>query len=64
MSNCHLCSLTKRLVKDHFKDSFDAVFEHLANGGAGGKVRNRRLSARNMEPNSVFLGDKDKLSKF
>lgn len=26
-------------VKEHFKDSFDGVFEHLANGGAGGKVR-------------------------
>lgn len=28
----------KDIVKDQFKDTFDAVFEHLANGGAGGKM--------------------------
>lgn len=26
------------LVKEHFKESFDGVFEHLANAGQGGKV--------------------------
>ena len=26
------------LTREHFKDSFDSIFEHLANGGQGGKV--------------------------
>ena len=26
------------LTREHFKESFDAIFEHLANGGEGGKV--------------------------
>ena len=28
-----LCSITKTLVRDIFKDSFDTVFEHLAKEG-------------------------------
>ena len=26
------------LTREHFKESFDVIFEHLANGGEGGKV--------------------------
>lgn len=29
------------VTRDHFKESFDGIFEHLANGGEGGKVNDR-----------------------
>ena len=36
---CFLCLRTvSGLTREHFKESFDAIFEHLANGGEGGKV--------------------------
>ena len=30
--------MIKLLIKEQFKDGFDAVFEHLANKGQGGHV--------------------------
>ena len=30
--------MIKLLIKNQFKDGFDAVFEHLANSGQGGHV--------------------------
>ncbi|XP_071083415.1 dynein axonemal heavy chain 12-like isoform X1 [Haliotis cracherodii] len=38
------------LVREHFKESFDGVFEHLANGGEGGKVQEQDLR-------SLMFGD-------
>lgn len=38
-----LYSLCKLYVKDHFKDQFEAVFEHLTNDGQGGRVSIRCL---------------------
>ena len=32
------CRMIKLLIKEQFKDGFDAVFEHLANKGQGGHV--------------------------
>ena len=33
-----LFTTVHRLIKEHFKDSMNDVFEHLANGGQGGQV--------------------------
>ncbi|PVD24358.1 hypothetical protein C0Q70_14839 [Pomacea canaliculata] len=38
------------LVKEHFKESFDGVFEHLANAGQGGKCQEEDLR-------SLMFGD-------
>lgn len=38
------------LVKDHFRESFDGIFEHIANGGEGGKCREEDLR-------SLMFGD-------
>lgn len=32
------CSFIRKQCSDVFKESFDGMFEHLANGGKGGKV--------------------------
>ena len=37
-------SLATDLVKEHFKDSAGAVFEHLAGGGEGGPVSKGSMS--------------------
>lgn len=42
--------MLNNLVRDHFKDSFDAVFEHLANEGNGGKLMEEDLR-------SLMFGD-------
>nr|KAG5708500.1 hypothetical protein BaRGS_026227 [Batillaria attramentaria] len=38
------------LVREHFKESFDGIFEHLANGGQGGKCQEEDLR-------SLMFGD-------
>ncbi|XP_064606960.1 dynein axonemal heavy chain 12-like isoform X2 [Liolophura sinensis] len=45
-----LFGVVQGCVKEHFKDSFDGVFEHLANGGAGGKCMEEDLR-------SLLFGD-------
>jgi len=37
-------SAVKTCIKDIFKESFDAVFDHLANGGKGsGRVKSHEV---------------------
>ena len=46
-----ICRAVKTCVKDIFREGFDAVFEHLANGGKGsGKVTEEDLR-------SLLFGD-------
>ncbi|XP_013387188.1 dynein heavy chain 12, axonemal, partial [Lingula anatina] len=45
-----LFKIVGEMVKDHFKESMDAVFEHLANGGQGGKLAESDLR-------SLMFGD-------
>ncbi|KAK7101384.1 hypothetical protein V1264_019771 [Littorina saxatilis] len=45
-----LFKTVSELTREHFKDSFDTIFEHLANGGEGGKCREEDLR-------SLMFGD-------